>query len=443
MTALVFVLVLIVANGVFAMSEIAVVSANRVRLKQRAEAGSAAARRALELAENPNRFLSTVQVGITLIGVFAGAFGGATLAAPVAAWLARVPWLAPYSGALALVLVVAVISYLSLVVGELAPKRIGLNNPEAIAMAVAGFMHGLSVVATPIVVFLSASTEGVLWLLRIRPSGEPRVSEEEIAVLVEQGRRAGLIEPAEQEIIENAFWLGEQRVNAIMTPRPEVARLDRSADAGQLAREMAERPFSRYLVTDGGIDDVIGVVHTRDLLTRLLGGGDLELATVTRDPLFVPETLPIFDLLDRFREAGTHFAVVLDEYGGVEGIATMSDIIEELVGEVANQEPADEPELVRRNDGSLLADGLIDIEDLTEALELPADVSLEAEGYRTLGGFIATRLARLPQIGDVFEFAGYSFEVVDMDRLRVDRVLIAPLPGRGGHSEPEDDATPL
>lgn len=428
MAALLLVLALIVANGVLAMSEIAVVSANRVRLGQAAEAGSAGARRALELAENPNRFLSTVQVGITLIGVFAGAFGGTTLAAPVSEWLARLPWLAPYSEGLALILVVAVITYLSLVVGELVPKRIGLGNPEVVATAVAGLMHGLSVATAPVVAFLSASTEAILWLLRAQPRTTPQVSEEEIATLVEQGRRAGLIEAVEQEIIEKTFWLGERRVNAVMTPRTEIAQLDLADRPEALARTIAERPFSRYLVTDGRIDEVVGVVHCRELLAQVLSGNTPTLPAATQEALFVPETLPIFDLLERFREAGSHFAVVLDEYGGVEGIVTMSDIVEELVGEVANQEPTDEPEVVHYEDGSLLVDGRYDIEALAESLDLPDESGLTAEGYRTLGGFIATRLGRLPQIGDSLEFGGHRFEVVNMDRLRVERILISPAP---------------
>ncbi len=426
--SLIIIVLLIVANGVFAMSEIAMVSANKVRLRSQAEAGSRPAARALELAENPTRFLATVQVGITLIGVFAGAYGGATLAAPIAEWLAGVPWLAPYSGALALVGVVGGVTYLSLVVGELTPKRIGLNNPEGIAMAVAGTMHALSRAATPVVRFLAGSTEGLLRLLRIKPRGEPVISEEEISILVEQGLRAGVIEPAEQEIIENAFWLGEQRVNAIMTPRLDVAWIELEGASEALSKTMAERPFSRYLVAQGSIDEVVGVVHTRDLLVHLMATGELALADSTQAALLVPETLPIFDLLEAFREAGSHFAAVIDEYGGVEGIVTMSDIVEELIGEIADQEPADEPAVVARSDGSLLADGLLDISELAESLTLPPGVALEAPGYRTLGGFMATRLGRVPQIGDVLDFAGYRFEVVDMDRRRVAQVMIASIP---------------
>ena len=424
MIALLIVLLLILANGLFAMSEIAVVSANRVRLQQRAEGGSTAAAQALALAEQPNRFLATVQIGITLIGVIAGAFGGATLAGPLAETLRTLTWFGGYADAIALGLVVTLITYLSLVVGELAPKRIGLNRPERIAMRVAGVMHGLSLVATPIVRFLSLSTEAVLWLLRVRSSDEPAVSEEEIAILVEQGLRAGVVEPLEQEIIENAFWIGDRRVRNIMTPRLEVAWLDLDEGPEQLRQRIAEQPFSRYPLARGGLDDIVGIVHTRNLLAQSLAGRALDLEALATPPLFVPESQAILDLLTGFQQAGSHIAVVIDEYGGVEGIVTLSDILEQLVGEVANQEQADQPEIVTREGGGLLADGRVDLEVLAAALATPVAVFEGEGGFDTLGGFVTSRLGRIPEIGAAFAFLGYRFEIVDMDGRRVDQVLI-------------------
>jgi putative hemolysin len=429
---LLIVLLLILANGLFAMSEIAVVSANRVRLQQRAEAGSAAAARALALAEEPNRFLATVQIGITLIGVIAGAFGGAALAGPLADVLRNLPQIAGSADAIAFGLVVALITYLSLVVGELAPKRIGLNDPERVAMGIAGLMHALARIATPIVRFLSFSTEGVLWLLRVRRSERPGVSEEEIATLVEQGLRAGVVEPLEREIIENAFWIGERRVRNIMTPRVEVAWLDLDAGPEPLRRQIAERPFSRYPLARGGLDDIVGVVHTRNVLAQQLSGAPLDLEALAAPPLFVPESQAILDLLTAFQRAGSHIAVVIDEYGGVEGIVTLSDIFEQLVGEIANQEAADQPTITTRADGSHLVDGRVTLDTLAETLELPLEALIGDGGYDTLGGFVVHHLGRIPGSGDAFARLGHRFEVVDVDGQRIDRVLIIRSSDGGG-----------
>lgn len=429
---LLIVLLLILVNGLFAMSEIAVVSANRVRLQQRAEAGSAAARRALALAEHPNRFLATVQIGITLIGVIAGAFGGTTLARPLAETFATIPPLAGYADALAFGLIVALITYLSLVIGELVPKRIGLNEPERIAMRVAGIMHALALVATPVVRLLSLSTEGVLRLLRIRRRTEPAVSEEEIAIVLEQGLRAGVVEPLEREIIENAFWIGDRQVRNIMTPRVEVAWLDVDGAAEQLRQQIAERPFSRYPLARGGLDDIVGIVHTRTVLAQLLTEGSFDLETLAAPALFVPESQAILDLPTSFQQAGSHIAVVIDEYGGVEGIVTLSDIFEHLVGEVADQERSDQPKIVPHASGSLLADGRVDVDVLAAALSLPSDAFRGEGGFDTLGGFVTDRLGRIPEIGESFAFLDHHFEIVAMDGQRIERVLI-----RGGEQNPD------
>jgi putative hemolysin len=434
---LLIVLLLILANGLFAMSEIAVVSANRVRLQQRADAGSASAARALALAEGPNRFLATVQIGITLIGVVAGAFGSAALAGPLADALRTLPRLAGSADAIAFGLVVALITYLSLVVGELAPKRIGLNNPERVAMGVAGLMDALARIATPVVRLLSLSTEGVLWLLRVRSSERPGVSEAEIATLVEQGLRAGVVEPLEREIIENAFWIGERRVRNIMTPRVEVAWLYLDAGAESLHHQIAERPFSRYPLAREGLDDVVGVIHTRNVLAQQLSGAPLDLEALAAPPLFVPESQAILDLLSAFQRAGSHIAMVIDEYGGVAGIVTLSDIFEQLVGETANQEATDQPTITTRPDGVRLADGRLTLEALAEALELPLEALVGDGGYDTLGGFVVHHLGRIPESGDAFALLGHRFEVVGVDGQRIDRVQITEGSGSVDRSDEE------
>src|SRR5690606_22061963 len=310
----------VLSNGVFAMAEMAVVSANRIRLQRRAEAGDAGAGRAARLVDEPNDLLATVQVGITLIGVLSGAFGGAALAEPLAGVLGTVVWLAPYAYPVALALVVMLITFASLVVGELVPKRLALNAPEAIASRLARPMMVVSRITAPLVRLLGVSSELILRLLRVTEVQEEPIDEQDISMMVEEGLKQGTVEPAEREIIVNAFWLGERRVNAILTPRSSVAWLDVEEGMSGLSRAMAERPHSRYLVSRGSVDEVVGYVMTRDVVRDLLEGRTPVLDDYLKQPLFVPETQPTLTLLDQFKSTGVHFAVVLDEYGGVEGV---------------------------------------------------------------------------------------------------------------------------
>ncbi|MFO7544986.1 MAG: hemolysin family protein [Trueperaceae bacterium] len=432
---------LILANGVFATAEIAVVSSNRMRLARMAAEGNAGAGAAVRLAATPNRFLSTVQVGITMVGVFSGAFGGAALAKPVATAIARVEVLRPIAPTLGLVLVVLAITYLSLVVGELVPKRIALNAPEKLAARLAPLMVGLSRVAAPLVHLLSLSTEGVLRILRVRPSAETAIGEEDIHMMVEQGIRAGTVEPAEREIIQQAFWLGERRVNAILTPRHQIAWIDLEEPEAMVTELTAERPHARYLVCRGDLDTVAGFVHSRDLLVTCLRGEALDLERVMAAPLFVPETMPALTLLDQFKTSGVHFAVVLDEYGGVEGIVTLGDLLEELVGDVPEASELTSPPVRDLPGGGWSVDGMVELEDLTDLLAAPAfpgsveDAALDGGraqvSVRTLGGFVTARLGRVARVGDVVPFAGYHFEVTAMDRLRVARVRVTSQAAQG------------
>lgn len=422
----VIVLLLIVVNGLFAMAEIAIVSANRLRLQQKAEAGLPAAVRALALAENPNTFLSTTQIGITLVGVFSGAFGGATLSGPLADLLRGVPFLHGVADPLAFGAVVVLITYVSLVVGELVPKRIGLNEPERIAMALGGFMMGLSRLARPLVAFLGASTNGLLRLLRVKPSAAEVISEEDIDMMIAQGLRAGVIEPAEQEIIENAFWLGERKANAIMTPRHDVSWFDLAAGRVEVLERIKAEPHGRYLVCDGELDNVVGFVALQDLLVAELADDPFALAGMLRKPLMVPETLPILSLLNSFRESRTHFAVVLDEYGGVEGIATLADILEELVGDILPPGEEGAPEVVELGPRRWRVQGSMHVDDFVDLLGLDDDVVPEGSGYQTVGGLLADRLGRVPQAADETAWHGYSLEVEEMDGLRVSWVRVVP-----------------
>lgn len=422
---IVIVILLIVLNGVFAMAEIAVVSSNRFRLQQRAEGGSRAAQRALTLAENPSRFLSTVQIGITLVGVFAGAYGGATLAEPLARTLAQVPGLAPYSAPIALTAVVMAITYLSLIIGELVPKHIALTNPERVAMALGGLMHGISVAAAPLVWFLGVSTNAVLKVLRVPTDSSEAISEEEIEMVIAQGLEAGVVEPAEQTIIENAFWLGERRVNVIMTPRPEVAWFDVNSDFDTVLARIRELPHGRYIVADGNLDSLVGYVSTVDLLAASLDGSPLDLRKLAVEPLIAPETLPILRLLERFRTERVHLAVIIDEYGGFEGLVTLSDILEELVGNVPDG-PELTPEITSVAEGTWLVSGSVLVEDLLELLGLEYEVGTNA-GYRTVSGLIADQLQRLPAVADEQTWHGFEWRVESMAGLRVEQIRIKRL----------------
>ena len=427
------ILVLILINGVFAMSEIAIVSSRKSRLQQRADGGDAGARRALELAAHPTRFLSTVQIGITLVGVFAGAYGGASIAVQVDAYLERFPPLARYSEEIGLAVVVAAITFLSLVVGELVPKRLALNHPERIAAAIAGPMQTVSLIATPLVKLLSVSTEFLLRVLRARKPDEPPVTEAEVAALLEAGAEAGVFEEEEHELVERVFWLADQRVTALMTPRHRIAWLDVRASAREHRTELIRHRYSHYLVCDGDVDHVLGIVRVKDLLVELLEGRELDLRPALRKPLFVPESLRALRLLEMFRESGVHVAIVIDEYGGVDGLLTVGDLLTELVGDLASRS---EPRLVQREDGSWLVDASLTMDEFWTGIGLEERRDEQRKDYNTVAGLVVTTLGRIPQSGNSFEAYGLRFEVVDMDGHRVDKVLVTPAAAAPGAAAP-------
>jgi len=422
LTQLLLILGLLVLNGVFAMSEIAVVSSRRTRLMQRAEDGDAGARRALDLQDEPTSFLSTVQIGITLVGVFAGAYGGASIAGPLETTIAGVSALAPWSREIALGIVVVGITYLSLVVGELVPKRIALNAPERVASLVAGPMHMLSRIAAPFVKLLSASTEGLIRLLRVRPSDEPAVTEEDVAALLDAGTAAGIFQEEEHDLVERVFWLGDQRVSSLMTPRRRIEWLDLRDPPEVHREEMIRNRFSNYLVCDGEIDQVVGMVRVKDLLAELLAGRPLDVRASIRKPLLVPENLLALRLLEMFRESGIHIAVVFDEYGGVEGIVTLNDVLEEIAGDLHTDASA---RVTRRDDGSWLVDASLTMDEFWEGLGLEDRRAEARREYNTVGGLVVTELRRIPHTADAFEAYGLWFQVVDMDGHRVDKVLVS------------------
>lgn len=426
---LLLIVLLILLNGVLAMSEMALVSSRRSRLRARAEGGDAGAQAALRLAEDPTRFLSTVQIGITAVGILAGAFGGANVATQIAAGVASVPALAPYSEAIGLAVVVAFITFLSLILGELVPKRIALGNPEAIAALVARPVGALSRLASPLVAVLSGTTGLVLRLLRVRPEAETAVTEDEIRLMLAEGARAGVLDEGEREIVESVFALGEQRVAALMTPRPRVSWLDIADPPDAQWAELRRAPHHYYPVCRGELDDVVGILSLSDLVPALVDGARPDIASLLRAPTFVPEGLQAFKALEVFRGGGQQVALVIDEHGGVVGLLTPTDVLEALVGDltVAEEGP------VARPDGSWLLDGLMRPDDLTELFgeERPEEDGDESEQVNSLGGLAMSRLGRVPKTGDTFTWRGLHFEVVDMDGRRVDKLLARREPRHG------------
>jgi putative hemolysin len=428
MSEVFIVILLLLANGVFAMSEIAIISARKARLQQLANAGDRKALVALELANAPNHFLSTIQIGITLIGILAGAYGGAAIARELAAGMEDVPFIAPYRHGIALGIVVVSITYVSLIVGELVPKRLALNSPERIAAAVAPAMRALSRLASPAVHLLSLSTDAVLRLLGVRPSEEPPVTEEEIRLLLEQGAQAGMFEAAEQAMVERVFRLGDRRVSSVMTPRTEIVWLDRDASLEEICRTVTESVHSRFLVAQGTIDNVVGVVHAKDLLARTFEGQPIDLMALLQQPLYVPESMPALRVLELFKQSGTHLALVVDEYGGVQGLVTPSDILEAIVGDIPSVAELGEPQAVQREDGSWLLDGMLSVDEFKEIFDLSALPGEDQGVYQTLAGFVIMQLGRIPAVADHFEWQGLRFEVVDMDGNRIDKVLVMLVP---------------
>jgi magnesium and cobalt exporter, CNNM family len=420
------VLLLILVNGLFAMAEIALVSARTARLKALAEAGSPGAQAALELRSDPSRLLSTVQIGITVIAVLSGTFGQATLGDRLQSVLAGYSgWIGRYAHALSMAVVVIAISYLSLIIGELVPKRIALFHPERIAAALAQLMRAIARVGAPIEWFLSASTDLVLHLLPLRNERAAPITDQEISFLLREGTATGHIPQAETEIVEMALRLGDRRANTVMTPRTRIEWLDLDDPEEENRRKIRSSPYSRFPVVQGGSQQVIGIVEAKDLLGRCLAGLVLDLRAATRPPLYLPNTVSVLRVLDVFKSSGEPMALIVDEYGDLEGLVTPSDILEALVGDIPGTGDADQ-RVVRREDGTWLIDGMVGLDELKQTLGL-SHLTGEDADFHTLGGYLMARLNRVPMIADRVTADGFQFEVVEMDGRRVDRVLISPV----------------
>jgi putative hemolysin len=414
---------LIVLNGFFAMAELAVVSSRRPRLAAMAEAGSAGARAALNLLENQARFLSSVQIGITLIGVLAGAFGGATLAEDLAGPLEGLGLAPGAAETVAVALVVAAITYLSLIVGELVPKQIALGDPERIASLVAAPMTVLARVAAPAVWLLETSSRLVLRLLGRGEEPEQRVTEEEIRMLVAEAESAGVVEPQETRMIARVMRLGDRSVRGVMTPRPEVDWIDLDQELPAILERLRSSPHSRLPAARGGIDHVEGVLHAKHVLHAMVKGSMIDIAALVRAAPTIHDNADALDVLEVLRVSPVDMAFVVDEHGTFEGIVTAADLLEAIAGQFTTQAKA-EPAAVRREDGSWLLAGWKPVDDMAELLKLALP---QRRDYHTVAGFVLGRLSRFPRLGDAFEFAGWRFEVVDIDGRRIDKVLAQPL----------------
>lgn len=421
------ILFLVLFNGLLAMAEMSIVSARKNRLQQRAEAGDKGAAAALQLADNPNQFLSTVQVGITLIGILSGALGGATLATSLGAWIAKFPLLEPYSASIAVAIVVIAIAYISLVLGELVPKQIALNFAETLAAYLAPLMQLLAIATRPFVYLLSRSTSFVVRLMGVQRSGDPLVTDDDVRQLIEQGKEVGVFEQIEQEIVGQVFRLSDRTVNALITPRTDIIWLDLNESAEETRSKLMAHRFAQFPVANGDLDTVVGVVLTKDLFAQSLDGKPLDLQSVLRQPLFIPESTPALEVVDKLKETGTHFALVIDEYGGLEGMVTLDDIFEAILGDLPSSDESPEAEEVERADGTWLIDGMYAIDEFKDKFDLD-ELPDEDEGYyQTLGGFVMRMLEKVPATGDTFDYAGLRIEVVDMDGRRVDKVMIAKI----------------
>jgi putative hemolysin len=421
--------VLILINGVFAMSEIAVVSSRKARLQNLADDGSLGAEAALSLHQEPSSFLSTIQVGITSVGILSGAIGEAALSDPLAAWLAGIPLFAPYAKSVSLTITVVLLTYFSVVVGELVPKRLAMLAPEGIASLIARPMMLLAKVTHPLVVVLSGSSTAILSVLGARRKEEPPVTNDEIKVLMEQGAEAGVFHESEQEIVSNVLRLDEQRIAAIMTPRREMFVIDLD-EGDEIARQrIIDTEFSRVIVCRDGLDHILGVLQTGDLLKKALPGHCIDAAdieSVLHPPLYVPESVTTTQLLESFRRARLQFALIVDEYGEVQGVVTLTDVMSAIVGELSEPETPEERDMIQREDGSWLVDGDVGIERFKSVLDIDEDLPGEEENnFHTLGGFIMHALGRIPSPADHFEAVAWRFEVVDMDKNRVDKVLVS------------------
>lgn len=406
------------------MSEIALVSSRKAKLETSAKNGDRRAQAALDLANSPNRFLSTVQIGITLIGILLGIFSGDQLTTDAQNLVTQVPFLAPYSRPVAVALVLLLLTYLSLVLGELVPKRIGLSNPEGIAKTMAAPMNLLSRMTSPFITLLGVSSDGLIKLMGIKPN-DSAVTEEEIKSLIQEGTSGGVIEEIEQEIVQNVFQLGDRRITSLMTNRQEIVYLDLEDDPAENIEKIITHKHSTYPICRGSVDEVVGLIASKDLLGKDLNTEVLNLHPITREVLFIPENNRAYQVLERFRERRQYVGIIVDEYGGVLGMVTLNDIIDALVGDISDTSEFNH-EISEREDGSYLIDAQLPFDDFLNHLNinLTEQKRRDLTGFNTLGGFALHILKDIPKTGETFRWHNFQFEIIDMDKSRIDKILV-------------------
>lgn len=439
--SIVIIVVLIVVNGIFSMSELAVVSSRKGKLQKMYNDGKKHAKTAIDLMENPNQFLSTIQIGITLIGILTGAFGGATLSDPLNAIIS--PYI-PYSEIVSTIVVVIITTYLSLVVGELVPKRVALNNPENIAVKVAKWMKLLSKASGPFVVILSKSTNGLLRLIGISHEENNAITEEEIELMIEEGRVEGTIEKEEEDIIKRVFKLDDQKVDMIMTPRNEIVWIDLEDTPKENQNKIIESKRSIFPVASGELDDFIGVVQAKDILSVLFKEEDLEIEDIIKDPLVVPENLEALELVKQFKENKeyVHMSLVVDEFGSLTGLITLNDLLEGIVGDIPGIDETDDPIAIKRNDDSWLIDGRYQIDRFKELFDFDGEFPDEKEdNFTTIAGFILSYCGKIPTDGETFKWDRFCFEIMDMDGHQIDKILVTDLGDKPKYENNEEGET--
>ncbi|MBI1317402.1 MAG: DUF21 domain-containing protein [Candidatus Hydrogenedens sp.] len=416
---------LILFNGLLAMAELSLVSARRARLEQRAAQGQRGARTALRLLEDPTRLLSAIQVGITMVGIITGVVGGASVAEEIARIAARVPALAPYSNAIGIGIVVLLITYFSIVFGELLPKRLALTRPDAFASALAGPLWVLSRAASPVVFLLTWSTNTLLRLTGMSLPDQPLLVDEEIRAILNEGAKSGEVAAVEKKMVESVLRLADIRVGAILTPRTELEWVDLDHPGSEALAIVQQTGHTIYPAARGELDEIAGFLRARDVLVSLLGANPSPLAKLVRTAPFVPESTTALRALELLKEHHKPAIFVVDEYGGLVGMVTMSDIMRAIVGEVPDAPEDDEPAIRQRDDGSLLVDGFVSLSDFLHNGYLEVDATLVESAYHTMGGFAMEQLGRVPAAGDAFDWQGLHFEVLDTDGRRVDKILVS------------------
>ncbi|QHV93706.1 hemolysin family protein [Spirosoma endbachense] len=421
------ILLLTILNGVFSMSEIALVSSRKSKLETAAKNGDRRAQVALDLSNSPNRFLSTVQIGITLIGILLGIFSGDKLTDDVQNFVAQIEIIRPYAHSVAVALVLLFLTYLSLVFGELVPKRIGLSNPEGIAKTMAAPMILLSRLTSPFIALLTVSSDVLLKILNIKPN-ESAVTEEEIKSLIQEGTSGGAIEEIEQEIVQNVFQLGDRKITSLMTNRQEIVYLDLEDELAENKAKILDYKHSVYPLCNGSVDEVVGLIYTKDFLGKDLDVELTRLDEIKREALFVPENNRAYQVLERFRERKQYVGMIVDEYGGVLGVVTLNDILDVLVGDI-NDDTHSDYEIRTRDDGSYLIDAQLPFEDFVSyfSINITAQARRDLTGFDTLGGFALHILKDIPQTGESFVWQAFRFEIVDMDKSRIDKILVRKL----------------